>query len=67
MIKSEDFIFVQGQLSPESKNIFSNTDDQLIIQVYIIYDFQPAQAFCEHINIFFKTKNKSCRQNNFLK
>lgn len=53
MIKSEDFIFVQRQLSPESKNIFSNTDDQLIIQWYIIYDFQPTQAFCEHINIFF--------------
>lgn len=28
MIKSEDFLFVQRQSSPKSKNISSNTDDQ---------------------------------------
>lgn len=36
MIKSEDFILVQRQSSPESKNMSSNTDDQfVVIQVHI--------------------------------
>lgn len=58
MMKSEDSIFVQRQLSPEFKNIFSNTDDQLIIQVYIISDIQPTQAVSEHIYIFFVQDKK---------
>lgn len=58
MIKSEDFIFVQRQSSPESNNISSNTDDQfVVIQVYI---FSSCSAYPgnlgRYIHIFLRQK-----------
>lgn len=50
MIKSEDFIFVQRQSSPESNNISSNTDDQfVVIQVYI---FSSCSAYPGNLGIY---------------
>lgn len=66
MIKSEDFIFVQRQSSPESNNISSNTDDQfVVIKVYI---FSSCSAYPgnlgRYIHIFLRQKNKPCTKRN---
>lgn len=65
MIKSEAFIFVQKQPSPESKNSSSNTDDQfVVIQTYI---FSSCSAYTRslgtYIHSFPRQKNKPCTKN----
>lgn len=58
MIKSEDFIFVQRQSFPESKNISSNTDDPfVVIQVHIFSSCSAYPGYLgRYIHIFLRQK-----------
>lgn len=59
MINSEDFIFVQRQSSPKSKNISSNTDDHLV-NTFSARSAHPCYLGT-YIQIFLsKMKIKSC-------